>query len=414
MTARRSTPTAERAGSLVDLLVDYCRPRAEPVHCVGGCVRDRLLGRPLHDLDVVTAGALDLARQFARHAHAAFVLLDDGRGTARVVTPDQDHLDFTERQGTLPEDLARRDYTINAVACALADWPAAEPAWIDPHGGLDDLERRSLRVVSDHSLADDPLRILRGYRLAATLGLTIAPDTRALMRRDAPGLSGVAGERVQQEWLPLLAVDGAEAAVATAEADGVMAVLLPGWPDGRAARLGALDAGRRRLAERWPRWPDEPDGLALLRLAALLGPEGDGPARAAVTRALRLSRRQARRLAAFRAPPASAGDADGLGRLVMAHGEEALGALLVAGAAGVLAEPELSGGLELLCGAVLPAWRAAPLLTGDDLRRELGVTPGPRFGPVLEAVRLAQLTGRCRTREAALALAREVWRDDGE
>ena len=126
------------------------------------------------------------------------------------------------RDDDLAADLAARDFTINAMAEPLA---GGEP--IDPHGGRADLEARRLRMVSAAALADDPLRTLRAARLAVELGLELDPDTRAEVRRQAPGLAGVAAERVFAELKRIVCAERPGDGLLLAEDLGVVAVVLP-------------------------------------------------------------------------------------------------------------------------------------------------------------------------------------------
>jgi tRNA nucleotidyltransferase (CCA-adding enzyme) len=107
-----------------------------------------------------------------------------------------------EYGATLEEDLARRDFTINALA-----YHPLRREWRDPHGGATDLARRVIRAVGDPAtrFAEDYLRILRGLRFAARLDFTIEPATWQAIRAGAPGLSGLSAERVRDEWFKGLA-----------------------------------------------------------------------------------------------------------------------------------------------------------------------------------------------------------------
>lgn len=395
---------------LVSRLLALTEPRDEPVWLVGGCVRDRLLGRDSPDLDAVTVGAVELAKRLAKSARAFFVLLDDGRGTARVITRDRrTQLDLTELTVDLETDLRRRDFTINAIACPLADWRSAAPAYLDPCGGIDDLRAQRIRAVTAQSLGDDPLRVLRAYRFQATLGFQVEPRTAERVRAAAPRLGEVAAERVWQEWLPLLASPGAVRALEAMAADGVLSGVAP---VAEPARVAALEPAVAVLAERLPGWLDEDDRRPLLRFAALLGPEGAEPT-AEVARRLAMSRAQRRRLTAYRTAPRAASDRTALAALALAEGEEAAGILALTAALGQLTEETLGKALAILAEKVFPVMRSKPLLSGHDLQQELGLAPGPAYGPVLAAVRLAELAGRVTGRDEALALAAEVLAEHG-
>ena len=159
---------------------------------VGGAVRDGLLGRLEHqpDLDVVVPGdALALARQLARAHGGSCVVLDAERSIARLVLRGWT-LDLARQEGsTLEADLGRRDFTINAIALPLPATGAAAAALVDPTGGLTHLQRRQLVAVSEANLLADPLRLLRGIRLALCSELEAdLPALLLLLPQAATGL----------------------------------------------------------------------------------------------------------------------------------------------------------------------------------------------------------------------------------
>ena len=174
---------------------------------VGGAVRDALLGQPLHDMDFVMAdNPTHLAKRLAKRLEAGYFLLDDERHTARVVYHDPDGrffpLDFVQFTGQdLEEDLRNRDFTVNAMALSLDDLTQV----IDPLGGQDDLQRGLLRACSDHALLDDPVRVMRGVRLAVQFGFEYGQGMEAAMREASGQLHRTSGERQRDEFFRLLA-----------------------------------------------------------------------------------------------------------------------------------------------------------------------------------------------------------------
>ena len=173
-------------------------------YAVGGCVRDWLLGMRTTDLDVTIEGrGIEVARA-AAGALGGSVTVHQQFGTATVTITRASRIDFATCRretyatsaaypkvspGTLEDDLFRRDFTINAMAMAMA--PGAFGTLIDPFHGLRDLRRRILRVLHDRSFMDDPSRILRGIRFAQRLGLHWEPRTRrALQEALAAGALG--------------------------------------------------------------------------------------------------------------------------------------------------------------------------------------------------------------------------------
>ncbi len=179
-------------------------------------MRDRLLGHPTADLDLVIDGdAADTARILARACGpAACFALSEEFGAWRVVARDGSwQIDVEALRGDpLEEDLALRDFTINAIA-----EPLQGGAPIDPLGGLADIEERRLRMVAHQAFAADPLRVLRLVRLAVELDLAVEARTQLAAFTAAGGLHSVAGERVFMELSRVLNAPGG---VAGSGADG--------------------------------------------------------------------------------------------------------------------------------------------------------------------------------------------------
>ena len=211
-------------------------PDGLTVYLVGGAVRDALLGRPIHDLDfVLERNAIKTARHIADALHADFYPLDIERDTGRVIVTSTDGkqmlMDFTSFRGAIPStgsgrsleaDLGGRDFTLNAIALKLSD-----NSLYDPLGGAMDLKEKRLRACSPSAFTDDPVRILRGIRLAANFGFHILPETRAAMK-DAAGLLGkVSPERLRDELFRIL--DGSQPAACLRALDllGALQKILP-------------------------------------------------------------------------------------------------------------------------------------------------------------------------------------------
>ncbi|MBI3638099.1 MAG: HD domain-containing protein [Candidatus Rokubacteria bacterium] len=204
-------------------------PRTAKPALVGGAIRDARLRRPVVDVDVAVAGgALAVAARVATRVGGSVIPLDAGRGVARVVAEGHrvDLADF--RAPTLEGDLAARDFTVDALAVPLrALLTDGHAPIVDPTGGLRDLRDRRLRVPSAGALIDDPLRALRGVRLAVALGLRIVPATARAIRAVAPRVADVSAERARDELLAMLALPAAERALRLADRLGLLTVVLP-------------------------------------------------------------------------------------------------------------------------------------------------------------------------------------------
>ena len=161
------------------------------------------------------------------------------RGMGRVVLAgglaDLVHIDCSPVQGSIQQDLTRRDFTIDALAVPLAsfdgDW--ARAALIDPHGGEADLKAGLIRMVSPEVLEADPLRLLRAVRLMAELGLRIEAATAAAIKERAPVLATSAPERLREELCRILAAEGAATWLEALDQLDLLEALLPGLEESK-------------------------------------------------------------------------------------------------------------------------------------------------------------------------------------
>jgi tRNA nucleotidyltransferase (CCA-adding enzyme) len=364
-------------GALLDALPGLERVREaageQPAYLVGGAVRDLLLGRDRADVDVVVegdverlAGALGGAAISHERFATAKVRLDGGEldlATARAESYPEPGALPEVRPAGLGEDLARRDFTINAMAIPLH----GEPELIDPHGGSADLERGLIRVLHDRSFVDDPTRALRAARYAARFGFDLGTGNKRLVCEAE--LSTVSEDRVEAELVRLAAEAHARRGFE----------LLDSWelvrlPDGAGPLIDSvatlLDA---------PPW----QGVADRALAVHAAATGRAPGAAGRLRDLLGS---ARELSA--AAPSRPSEA-----VELARGR---------------------GGIELVLARAMGAewldryvteWRAVALeITGEDLLRA-GVPEGPALGRGLEEALRRKLDGEISGRDEELRAA---------
>jgi poly(A) polymerase/tRNA nucleotidyltransferase (CCA-adding enzyme) len=214
---------------LEERVIAWLASQNADAYLVGGCVRDRLLDRAIYDLDVSIPGdGCALARRLADRFGADYYTLDSERRTGRAILRREDgerlYVDVAHFRGeNLAEDLAGRDFTINALATDVA-FPEIV---IDRHGGLADLEAGLLRPVSDTAIRDDPLRALRAIRLAAQLDFALAKETEELVRRDGAALADVAAERLCDELSKLLACTSSSPFLDELDRFGLLGAILP-------------------------------------------------------------------------------------------------------------------------------------------------------------------------------------------
>lgn len=205
------------------------------IYLVGGSVRDLLIGkRDIKDIDLLTAsGSEEVARRFADKIGGSFFFLDEERKISRIVKHlDSDiiQFDFTNFEGPdLKADLERRDFTMNAMALDLRAFLAdtSLDGLIDPLRGRQDVKNRLIRVTRPGVLEEDPLRLLRAIRFAATLGFAIEEGTEDQIRQYSRLITRPSPERVRDELFLILSERNAEKHLMLMDSLGLLSPLFP-------------------------------------------------------------------------------------------------------------------------------------------------------------------------------------------
>ncbi len=201
----------------LDELNDILKKHNLRGYLVGGFVRDYLLNKESHDIDIAISNEVEeIAKEFADNINGSFVVLDDYYDIYRVVYDDMIY-DFTPiAGGSIQDDLFYRDFTINAMAIPITDidlWRLHKDnrsaRIIDPLGGESDIKYKIIRAMSGSTFKKDPLRLLRAIRFKAQLGFNIEPDTEYLIRKEAKRIKSVASERIHDELMKIARADNA-------------------------------------------------------------------------------------------------------------------------------------------------------------------------------------------------------------
>jgi poly(A) polymerase len=225
----------------LDILIKvnrFLNEKRVEAYLVGGFVRDTLIGRSTADIDIaVAADALSLAAQMAENLDGKYVLLDETNRIARVVlfsgpqveNRKQWYVDVSTLNGNIRQDLARRDFRIDALAVRLDEFvrDPLKMRVIDPFDGQIDIKSKLIQSVSPDIFESDPARLLRAVRLAAELDFQIAPATEALIRSSKDLIQRVAGERVRDELLRVLSNRRAGFFIRYLDELGLLTALIP-------------------------------------------------------------------------------------------------------------------------------------------------------------------------------------------
>ncbi|HEY7465330.1 MAG TPA: hypothetical protein VIB47_01405 [Dehalococcoidia bacterium] len=394
----RLRPAAREA---LDACEAACNDAGLRLYLVGGPVRDLMLDRESVDLDLAVEGdAEPVARRVAAQLEARAVI-HPRFGTANVsghgfnVDLARTRRETYAHPGALPavtpatlvEDLARRDFTINAMALQLS--PNAGEL-VDPYRGEADLRGGLIRVLHDRSFQDDATRMLRAARYACRFGFKLQRDSEALLKRDLEYLERISGPRLRRELALLFEEPDAVEGVLLAQRLGVLQAIHP------ALRVAADVAARWRQALQ----DHKQAPLDELGFCLLANPKDAGDV-ASVTQWLHLTGRVERALKylvrlrgesaklaqASRSPVAAV-------ELLDACVPSAIWALSVLD----------TGDAGAACATYLARWRhQRPHLTGNDLL-ELGVAPGVAVGEMLKQLRRARLQVEEMTREEEIEL----------
>lgn len=372
--------------------------------CVGGAVRDALLGIASADFDIATSATPEQVQRLFRRTVPVGIRFGtvgvlDAKDVLHEVTTFRADVETDGRHAvvrfgvSLDEDLARRDFTINAIA-----FHPLRHEWRDPFDGRADIAGRCVRAVGDpeRRFREDYLRILRAIRFAARFGFALDPATHRAARMLAAGLAGLSAERVFDEW---------KKALATVPSLAELAAL---WHDTGAASVWVPELQSREMMEQLA-LPTVGEPRDLVHLTAVLTRDP-----AAVLRRMKAPAQAIARADALAKGPSAPDDVrstDDARRRVVRHWMAAVGAAV-----------EDVRAVEALRRGAAPWWadvvddirargeattREQLVIGGRDLLAA-GIAPGPAVGRTLDRLLALVLDEPARnTRETLLALARE-------
>ncbi len=180
------------------------------IYLVGGSVRDYIIKKEIKDFDIVIQGdAARFAEGFASSKKARCIPLDKRNNISRVVLSNDDDknitIDFSSLNGKdIYEDLAKRDFTMNALAVKIEDGKIDFNRVIDPFRGIDDIESNIIREVNKNIFAEDPIRMLRAIRFMSQLNFDISDEMYGLINKNNNRIKDIPGEKISNEIFKIL------------------------------------------------------------------------------------------------------------------------------------------------------------------------------------------------------------------
>ena len=475
------------------LIADNFKNHPQEIYLVGGYLRDLFLKRKKENMDfdfAVSSQAIKISRAIAGKLKSGFVVLDKEHGSSRIVYAKNGfsyNFDFTDFRGLTAlstggrdifADLLHRDFTINSLALnlrAIKNARTIDTVLLDPYSGRADIKARRIREVSDFSLPEDPLRILRAFSLSAILDFKIEPKTKEALRKHKKKISSSAFERIAEELFKILNSENGFKAFKAMDDFRILDEIMPEIKVMRGVGQGpyhhldvyghCLEALKQieRLFSELKRSRAIQDYLnkiisathtkkALLKLGAFLHDIGKPASKERIKGKTcfhgheRLGRNIARETAErlrlsndeknaldkmifWHLRPGYIADIENLTqraiyRFFRDAGDEAVSILLLSIADQRSTRGPLTRGAnrrhheDVCLGLTREFFRKAkekklpPLVNGYDIMRHLKLPPGPLIGKILEEINETRAAGELKTKAEALELARKFVKGD--
>lgn len=385
---------------LIRRVAEEATGRGLPLYIVGGSVRDLVLGRPINDFDIIVEGdAIALARSLSRK-HGGGVTAHTRFGTAKWFLPgdlknDHDTLDLisarsetykhpaalpTVQFGTIEDDLRRRDFTINAMAIRLDGAHFGELR--DDLNGMDDLQKKVIRVLHSRSFIDDPTRMYRAVRYEVRYGFNIAEETLALIPEARTLVEKLSPQRIRHELELILDESQAVSMLKRLDELDLLTCIHPGLGDFGRSNLATVKSDDALLQNRNSRW--------LLWLMHLTDQEIEfiNDRLHFTAELLKLLRSAA--LLETNLPALSGLKPSQVVELLEGYSIKALEVFSIA--------LQDEGQKNILNHYLAEWWGIKPGTTGHDLKKR-GIPPGPKYNEILRRLRAAWLDGEVKTAE---------------
>lgn len=219
------------------IVSDYFRNRPQDIYLVGGYPRDLFLNKKKDSADLdfaVSANAISVSRMLSKKLKSPFVVLDKGHGSSRIIYQKEGsscNLDFTDFRGKdINEDILHRDFTVNSLAVdlkRLRDGAALKDVLLDEYGAVLDIKSGIIRMISEFSFREDPLRIMRAFSLMAAFSFRIEAKTVKAISKYNKEITSSAFERISEELFKILNSDNTFEVIKSMERHKTLDALIP-------------------------------------------------------------------------------------------------------------------------------------------------------------------------------------------
>ncbi len=433
--------------ALLRLFIDFAQHKGiiNNSYLVGGTVRDLLIAKTIHDIDItIIEDADNIAKTFADSISASFVMLDKDFGIIRVAKDDE-FIDFCRLKGdSIESDLSARDFTINAMAINLSHYANLNIAnssdirydlirkfVIDTFDGLTDLKYKIIRMISESNLAEDPLRLLRAYRFALRLDFSIDINTYHAICRLSPLISKVAVERIAEELRHILRHKFSYKTIRDMGKSGLLVNIFPEIQDIAPELLhynirsytylehilNNLSLYFSNYSGFFANYFSYNYKIIGLKFAILFSP---GQLAESISLRLKMSKKEIKFIQIIsgmhdRFLSLKNSDRSKKIEFLRQIGDELYPLLIFTIAKELICCPNQNPVflfclemLEICHFEIIPKSKLLPILTGDDLMREFHLTPSPLFKYLLDTIESLFLQGKICNKQEALHLIDEL------
>jgi len=405
----------------------------EKLWLVGGYLRDHLLDKKSKDLDLIVEDPeFKVAQRFAREMRANLFALSST--TRRSVLPDGIIIDFNlKSSASLKMDLLQRDFTINALALDLDCLEIPSLTLIDPYTGLEDLINKKIKLISKKSLEDDPLRMLRAFRLASQLNFTIEDEITSFIKQKSFLIRKTSKERIRDELFLLFKNSSSYEYLKNSSLTAILKEVFKATPNIENVKRIEMILSKKKIISgnlkkkiishlEKKKGSVRKRGELLKFITLIFPPSPENYNLSPIARKLKLTQREIRIIKKIekiypwlKELERKQGDPELIARFFIQAKEETIEILLL-----FLTENLENDRFSKLAICLLGEYfqksclilKPPELINAENLIKSLGVAPGPQISHLLNEIHQAQVMEKVKTRQEALKYASELLSDD--